>query len=233
MSAAPPSRTAKGNCRPEIRNARNARTLDPEPDDRQLHLTPASHGQGSGYKNADCPAQTTNAAEHCTPVAVFVLSCSVLLQMLETGCPDLSFRVLLREGSRRREDALEEFRERIAGLLAIAVVMAVPLYGLVSSTDFTLVEESAAAEPNTVPRGLEPPLVNPQAVLSRLQTNELSPSDIRMVQTRLKDSGFDPGPIDGVAGKRTLAALNAYRQSISLSPVLIVSRETIGTLQHR
>ena len=153
--------------------------------------------------------------------------------MLETGLPDLSFRVLLREGSRRREDALEEFRERIAGLLAIALVMAVPLYGLVSSTDFSLVEESAAAEANAVLRGFEPPLVNPQAVLSRLQTNELSPSDIRVVQMRLKDSGFDPGPIDGVAGKRTLAALNAYRQSISLSPVLIVSRETIGTLQHR
>jgi peptidoglycan hydrolase-like protein with peptidoglycan-binding domain len=70
-------------------------------------------------------------------------------------------------------------------------------------------------------------------VLSRLETNELSPSDIRMVQARLKEGGFDPGPIDGVAGKRTLAALNAYRQSISLPRVLVVSRETIGTLQHQ
>jgi peptidoglycan hydrolase-like protein with peptidoglycan-binding domain len=54
-----------------------------------------------------------------------------------------------------------------------------------------------------------------------------------MMQTRLRESGFDPGPIDGIAGKRTLAALNAYRQSVSLSPVLIVSRETIGALRHR
>ena len=49
-----------------------------------------------------------------------------------------------------------------------------------------------------------------------------------MVQTRLKESGFDPGPIDGLAGKRTLAALNAYRESVRLNPVLVVSRETIG-----
>ena len=90
-----------------------------------------------------------------------------------------------------------------------------------------------AAEPNAGLRGFGPPLVNPQAVLSRLETNELSPSDVRMVQARLKENGFDPGPIDGIAGQRTLAALNAYRQSVSLSPVLIVSRETIGALQHR
>ena len=153
--------------------------------------------------------------------------------MLETGFPDLSFRVLLRESSRRREAALEEFRERIAGFLAIALVLAVPLYGLVSATEFSLVEESVAAEPNAGLRGFGPPLVNPQAVLNRLETNELSPSDVRMVQARLKENGFDPGPIDGIAGQRTLAALNAYRQSVRLSPVLIVSRETIGALQHR
>ena len=153
--------------------------------------------------------------------------------MLETASTDLSFRVLLRESSRRREAERDEFRERIAGFLAIGLVMAVPLYGLVSGTDFSLVEESVAAEPNSGLLGFEPPLVNPQAVLDRLETNELSPSDIRRVQTRLQQSGFDPGPIDGVAGKRTLAALNAYRQSISLSPVLIVSRETTAALQRR
>jgi hypothetical protein len=168
------------------------------------------------------------------PIAVFVLSpLRMLLQMLETGCPDPSFRVLLREGNRRREAALEEFRERIAGYLAIGLVLAVPLYGLVSSTDFALVEESEAAELNTGLRGFAPPPINAAAVLNRLETNQLSPSDIRAVQTRLKESGFDPGPIDGRAGKRTLAALNAYRQSIRLTPVLVVSRETIGALPLR
>jgi hypothetical protein len=157
----------------------------------------------------------------------------MLFQMLETACLDPSFRVLLREGSRRREAAREEIRERIAGFLAIGLVLAVPLYGLVSSTDFVLVEESEAAEPNTGLGAFAPPAVNPVAVLSRLESNELSPSDIRIVQTRLKENGFDPGPIDGVAGRRTLAALNAYRQSIRLAPVLIVSREAIGPLPLR
>ena len=168
------------------------------------------------------------------PAAVFVLSpFRMLFQMLETGRLDPSFRVLLREGSRRREAVLEELRERIAGLLAIGLVLAVPLYGLVSSTDFTLVEESEAAELNADVGGFAPPAVNPEAVLNRLESNELSPSDIRIVQTRLKESGFDPGPTDGLAGKRTLAALNAYRQSIRLNPVLAVSRETIDALPLR
>jgi hypothetical protein len=157
----------------------------------------------------------------------------MLFQMLETGRLDPSFRVLLREGSRRREAVLEELRERIAGLLAIGLVLAVPLYGLVSSTDFTLVDESEAAEFNAGVGGLVPPAVNPEAVLNRLESNELSRSDIRIVQTRLKESGFDPGAIDGVAGKRTLAALNAYRQSIRLNPALVVSRETIAALPLR
>lgn len=157
----------------------------------------------------------------------------MLFQMLETGRLDPSFRVLLAEGSRRHDAVLEEFRERIAGLLAIGLVLAVPLYGLVSSTDFALVEESEAAELNAGLGGFGPPAVNHVAVLTPLESNELSPSDIRIVQTRLKESGFDPGPIDGLAGKRTLAALNAYRQSIRLGPVLVVSRETIGALPLR
>lgn len=168
------------------------------------------------------------------PAVVFALSpFRMLFQMLETGRPDPSFRVLLCEGSRRREAALEEFRERVAGLLAIGLVLAVPLYGLVSSTDFALVEESEAAELNSGLGGFGPPAVNPAAVLTRLESNQLSPSDIRTVQTRLKENGFDPGPIDGLAGKRTLAALNAYRESIRLNPVLVVSRETIGVLPLR
>jgi hypothetical protein len=157
----------------------------------------------------------------------------MLFQMLETARLDPSFRVLLREGSRRREAMLEEFRERIAGLLAIGLVLAVPAYGLVSSSDFTLVEESKAADLKAGLGGFMPPAVNPVAVLTRLESNELSPSAIRTVQTLLKESGFDPGPIDGFAGKRTLAALNAYRQSIRLDPVLVVSRETIGALPLR
>ena len=37
-----------------------------------------------------------------------------------------------------------------------------------------------------------------------------SPTHVREVQQALLDSGFDPGPIDGVMGPRTKAALRKY-----------------------
>jgi hypothetical protein len=153
--------------------------------------------------------------------------------MLEAGLTDLSFRVVLREYTRRQDAALDEVRERTAGLLAIGLVMAVPLVGIASSSEFVLVEESEAAEPSAGAGTLEPPPVNIDTVLNRLATDDLTPSDVRHVQTELKRRGFDPGPIDGIAGKRTLAALNAYRQSLHLSPALVVSRQTTSVLQAR
>lgn len=153
--------------------------------------------------------------------------------MLETGPTDLSFRVLLRECSRRREEALDEIRERIAGLLAIGLVAAVPLLGIASNSDFSLVEQSEAAEAIGGMTVLEPPQIDFDAVLNRIETNQLTPSDIRGVQAQLKRKGFDPGPIDGIAGKHTLSALNAYRRSIRLTPALVVSRESVSALQSR
>jgi hypothetical protein len=171
--------------------------------------------------------------EHYRPADVCAVSpSSMLAHMLETCFTEPSFRVLLRESSRRQEEVRDEVRERIAGLMAIGLVVAIPFFGILSGSDFSLVEDSVAAEPITGGAVLEPPPVNVNAVLSRLETNQLTAADIRDVQTALKAKGFDPGPVDGIAGKRTLAALNAYRQSVHLSPVLAVSRESISVLQN-
>ena len=35
--------------------------------------------------------------------------------------------------------------------------------------------------------------------------------DIRAVQKRLKELGFNPGPIDGVLGRRTIEAVKAFQ----------------------
>lgn len=153
--------------------------------------------------------------------------------MLETGHSDLSFRVLLRECGRRRDDVLDEFRERVAGFLAIGLVMAVPLCWMATGSEVSLVDESEAAEPATGAKTFEAPAVNPDVVLNRLETDRLSRSEVRAVQTALALKGFDPGPIDGVAGQRTLAALNAYRQSVRMLPVQAISRETLAGLQSR
>jgi peptidoglycan hydrolase-like protein with peptidoglycan-binding domain len=52
----------------------------------------------------------------------------------------------------------------------------------------------------------------------RLKIGFLSPIDptensqnVRGVQERLKSLGFDPGPIDGINGNRTRAALGAFQ----------------------
>jgi hypothetical protein len=153
--------------------------------------------------------------------------------MLETIPSDLSFRLLLKEGSRRHDEILDEFRERIAGFLAIALVMAVPLYWTMSGSELSLVGASEAAESSSGPAAFEPPPVNSDAVLNRLEANQLSRADLRAIQARLKRAGFDPGPIDGIAGRQTLAALNAYRQSVNLAPAQAVSRATIAGLRNQ
>ena len=41
-------------------------------------------------------------------------------------------------------------------------------------------------------------------------------ADVERAQKALKQSGHDPGPIDGVAGPRTTSALKAYQQTNGL-----------------
>jgi hypothetical protein len=183
-------------------------------------------------------------AGNIAPQAMFALSvrCWRPHHMLETGFSDLSFRVLAREQLRRRHEALEENRERIAGLLAVGLVLGAPLCYVIAGTDFalpkvsladmSLVEASEAAEPSAQPGTFAPPPVNTAAVLNRLEADKLGPADVRTIQTELKGKGFSPGPIDGIAGQRTLSALNRYRQSIHLPPVRTLTRAAAGSLLH-
>ena len=53
----------------------------------------------------------------------------------------------------------------------------------------------------------------------------LSPLEVQKLQSALTMRGYRPGPIDGIAGRRTLAALNAYRTSLDLLEVRFVTRE--------
>ena len=47
-------------------------------------------------------------------------------------------------------------------------------------------------------------------------SSPLTPQTIRQAQEALKNKGRDPGPIDGVLGPRTVAALNAYQKAEGL-----------------
>jgi peptidoglycan hydrolase-like protein with peptidoglycan-binding domain len=44
----------------------------------------------------------------------------------------------------------------------------------------------------------------------------LSSEKIRQEQSRLRGAGFDPGPIDGILGPKTKAAMQRYQKSLAL-----------------
>ena len=56
-------------------------------------------------------------------------------------------------------------------------------------------------------------------------------SDVRLVQVRLKDAGFDPGPIDGVMGAKTKAALFRFQAGCTMlknaPPVLTKEAQSV------
>jgi peptidoglycan hydrolase-like protein with peptidoglycan-binding domain len=55
-------------------------------------------------------------------------------------------------------------------------------------------------------------------------------ADIEQVQKALKDSGHDPGPIDGVNGPRTAAAVKAYQKAQGLEATGRLDNATLTKL---
>jgi hypothetical protein len=58
----------------------------------------------------------------------------------------------------------------------------------------------------------------------------MTEDDIRKLQNWLVMLGFDPGPVDGRAGPRTLNAFNQYRASKNLSPISKIDRANAAEL---
>jgi putative peptidoglycan binding protein len=53
---------------------------------------------------------------------------------------------------------------------------------------------------------------------------------VKAIQQALKDKGFDPGPIDGIQGPQTTAALKAYQQAEGLEATGRVDTRTMSKL---
>jgi hypothetical protein len=70
------------------------------------------------------------------------------------------------------------------------------------------------------------PSSGPQMQLSAPLTHD----DIVKVQERLKALGYAPGRADGRPGKRTIEALNAYRDSLGLQPTTEIDRQAVAPL---
>jgi peptidoglycan hydrolase-like protein with peptidoglycan-binding domain len=57
-----------------------------------------------------------------------------------------------------------------------------------------------------------------------------SQDEIRQAQQALKDKGFDPGPVDGVDGPQTHAALREYQKKQNLTPDGRMGPQTLDAL---
>lgn len=61
-------------------------------------------------------------------------------------------------------------------------------------------------------------------------SSPLTPQTIRQAQEALKNKGRDPGPIDGVLGPRTVAALDAYQKAEGLATTGRLDAKTMASL---
>jgi peptidoglycan hydrolase-like protein with peptidoglycan-binding domain len=68
-------------------------------------------------------------------------------------------------------------------------------------------------------------------VLKFTDYNDLKGAElIRMVQLTLKDSGFDPGPADGILGPKTRNAIKEFQLKNELEPTGEINEQTINQL---
>jgi len=54
--------------------------------------------------------------------------------------------------------------------------------------------------------------------------------NVRDIQQALADAGYDPGPIDGIRGRKTIEAIKAFQEANGLTPDGIVGPLTIAKL---
>lgn len=54
--------------------------------------------------------------------------------------------------------------------------------------------------------------------LTALNNSDMTKDEVRRVQTILDEMGFQPGPIDGIMGNRTQAAIIAFKRAHGLKP---------------
>jgi hyperosmotically inducible protein len=56
-------------------------------------------------------------------------------------------------------------------------------------------------------------------------------ADVRAAQEKLKDKGYDPGPIDGIWGPRTAVAVSEYQRKEKMTVKSRLDTETLGKLE--
>lgn len=110
--------------------------------------------------------------------------------------------------------------DRLAGSLFLVCLVAVAVLGADRAGLLKLEVAESAQAANSDPAALDP----------ALETRPLTSAEVRLLQRKLKSLGFDPGGIDGVPGRHTLTALNAYLVSAKLDTVTKINRATAASL---
>ncbi len=85
------------------------------------------------------------------------------------------------------------------------------------------------AQANTMPKQDAPGAGMAQGQQTQTST-PLASGDIVEVQEKLQALGYELGEADGKPGKRTLQALNDYRESLGLQPARTIDRQAVAPL---
>jgi hypothetical protein len=109
--------------------------------------------------------------------------------------------------------------DHIAGSLFLVCLVATSLWVADRAGLLPVVAESAQAA-----------ISAPAAADPALAAKPLTSAEVRLLQRKLKSLGFDPGAVDGVPGRHTLAALNAYLAAAKLETVTRVNRSNAASL---
>jgi hypothetical protein len=75
------------------------------------------------------------------------------------------------------------------------------------------------------------PLSRPVALPGRANAAGRGEASVRFAQADLKRHGFDPGPVDGVLGRRTRGAITQFQRSARLPATGTLTPETIQSLR--
>jgi hypothetical protein len=109
--------------------------------------------------------------------------------------------------------------DRIAGTTVIGCVALLSLW---------LVSQVIQPWPDSPSEKSGRALVAPRGTF--VAAGPLTAVDLRKLQSKLEGLGFEPGIVDGIAGGRTLDALNRYREARMLKQVSEIEYATVGGL---
>jgi peptidoglycan hydrolase-like protein with peptidoglycan-binding domain len=116
----------------------------------------------------------------------------------------------------------------VDGIVGISTQSAIQRFqsGCTTLRDLISDSDAAAAQQNSAMA----------AKAAIVKTKHRSADAVRLVQVRLKDAGFDPGPIDGIHGVKTRSALLALHSGCALLQgfsTISTSGKTVGVLRER